>query len=1192
MPTIRPFLAGIALLGVGLVGNPASSNAQDPKVELARTAQGILKTHCYKCHGEAGAVEGGFNYIADLERLINRKKIIPGKADQSQVYKRINGGTMPPPEVMPRVSDADKLVLKQWIDGGAPLAPQAQPRKFITQGEVQEAILADLERLDRRSRRFMRYFTFAHLHDAGLTDDELQTYRNALNKTINSLSWHPKVRNPEPVEPTGTVMRIDLRWYMWDFTIWNRILNDYPYGILDDSTTLRAIMVSTATKVPMLRGDWFVATATRPPLYQEILQLPANLAELERQLRVDSTLNITQERVMRVAFNGSGISKNNRILERHDAVHGYYWRSYDFEEVPQNLIERGQLAPDRRNVFAYPLGPGLLENAFQHAGGEAIFSLPNGLQAYYIMNAINNRLDRAPTQIVNDAKRPDKAVELGVSCMGCHIPGVHSKADQMHDFLLKNPKAIPKADHDIARSLYPPKEKTIAQMEEDSKKYMAAVALTGAKVARAEPIITMTLRYEADLDAVTAAAEAGLKLDDFQKKIGDSELLSRNLGALRVPGGTVGRQIWVQAFGDVVRDMKLGVLFQANQLGAALPDNTGELDPLEVAIGQSNQMAFSVDGTRAVIASADRSLQYYEVEGKRVLKRFVGHSASVWSVALSQDGKFALSGSMDGSVRYWRVEDGQQLLKLDGHVSLVTAVAFTPNGKWAVSGGFDGTVIYWSLTTGKEVKRYEGPMKYVNAVAVSPDGKRVLVAADRWLRLWDIETGTEVRKYDGHASAVNAVCFSSDGKKALSGSDDRTVRLWNVETGKQEQIFLGHENAVRAVAFNDKGNWALSGGSDSSVRLWKTADGKELGKFAKHVEPVVQVAFVSNGLQNLSGSRDTAVLLWSIEKFNPTPKLDPKVAAPPYAPIDLKPSSVVQVDGTIGKLILSPNKKWLFYLDVTNGVLGQIDAATGKQKKTLKVDAQLMALSDDGKALYVAGSAANANNGTLYVIDPVTLELRSQNDVSMVPFALSHGAGTKVFLTGAGDGFTSVAMLDTAEPPVKYIAPIKGNAQMQWLPGKLVTYPNLGAKEFQTLKLPIDPNNLAPERTLIPDAAPFTGPPQTTPDGKFLISRTGNVMNTGDLKADARIDPFLSLAVDVETNMAFALNDKGWLKQYSYPDWKEQKKWKLPITAYQIAIDAKGGKMYLSVVDPEAIKNRPRAKGFGDVWVIEMKDLK
>jgi hypothetical protein len=349
---------------------------------------------------------------------------------------------------------------------------------------------------------------------------------------------------------------------------------------------------------------------------------------------------------------------------------------------------------------------------------------------------------------------------------------------------------------------------------------------------------------------------------------------------------------------------------------------------------------------------------------------------------------------------------------------------------------------------------------------------------------------------------------------------------------------------------------------------------------------------VNNGLQTLSGSRDTAVLLWSIEKFNPTPKVEPKVAPPAYAPIELKPTSVVQVNGTVGKMILSPNKKWLFYLDVSNGVLGQIDAATGKLKKTLKADAQLMALSDDGKTLFAAGFAPNAILGTLYVVDPVTFELRNTNEADLVPFALSLGAGDKVFMTGAGNGFTSVAMFDSPQAPVKYIAPIKGDWQMLWLPGKLVVYPNTDAKEFEVHKLPIDPSKIAPERVPIAQANPFSGPPLRTLDGKFLISRTGTVLNASDLKPNGKIDPFLSLAVDVEANSAHALNDKGWLKQYSYPDWKEVKKWKLPITAYQIAVDAKGGKMYLSVVDPEAIRSRPRAKGFGDVWVLEMKELK
>ena len=1191
-------LSGMLLFSVLFV-HGRSDAAETEKTVLAHKAQAVLKVHCYRCHGEAGAVEGGMNYIIDLERLVSRKKIIPGKADESPIFKRIAKGTMPPPDVKDRVSDADIAAVKQWIDAGAPGLQTGPPRKFITQVDVQEAILADLEKVDRRSRRFLRYFTFTHLYNAGLGDDELQTYRNSLNKVLNSLSWHPKIRNPEAIEPTATILRIDLRWYMWDATLWNRILNDYPYGILDDTTALRAILVSTATKVPMLRGDWFVGTASRPPLYQDMLQLPGNLAELERQLRVDSTANITQDRVMRVAFNGSGISRNNRILERHDSVHGYYWRTYDFEEVPQNLIERGQLQPDRRNVFAYPLGPGSVENAFQHAGGEAIFALPNGLQGYYIMNSVNNRLDKAPNAIVSDPKRPDKAVEMGISCMGCHIPGIHAKADQMHEFLLKNPKAIPKADADIAKAIYPPKEKSLAQMEEDAKQYREAVILTGARIAKAEPIITMALRYEGDMDAVSAAAEAGLKLDEFQKKLGESELLGRNLGALRIAGGTVARQVWVQSFGDVVKEMKLGVLFQANQVGASLPDNTGEIDPLEVAIGQSNHMAFSADGRRAVVAGADRSVQYYEVEGKRVLKRFVGHTASVWSVALSKDGAYALSGSMDGSVRLWRVADGQQLQKLDGHASLVTAVAFTPDAKKAVSGGFDGAVILWDLTTGKELNRLEGPFKYVNAVAMSPDGQHALIAADKWLRLWDLNSGTEVRKFEGHTSAVNSVCFSTDGKKALSGSDDRTMRLWDVLSAKQEQIFPGHENAVRTVAFNEKGNWALSGGSDSVVRLWQTATGKELGKFTKHAEPLVQVAFLDNGKQTLSGSRDNAQLLWSIEKFYPAPKVDPKNANPPASQqIELKPAAVVPINGTVGSMLLSPNRKWLFYLDVTNGKLGQIEAATGKQTKTLKVEGDVMAISADGKALFVTGTTSGGK-GILQVIDPIALTIRKEIPLDMAPFDIAVASETSVFISGSGEGYTSIAQVEVGQGTAKYIAPIYGKAIIHWLPGRLLAQPDsIDGKKIDELKLPVDakktPGWISTE--LSADKA-LGGSSLVTRDGKYLLARSGTIVTlTGsgkpdDLKVGGQIDAFLSVAIDSEAGNAYLLNSKGWLKQYGYPDWKAKAKWKLPITAYHVAVDSKADKLFLCVIDPSVVRDRSRAKGFGDIWTIDLKDL-
>lgn len=858
-------------LTVGLLLTSFSpASAADPeKQALAAKAQAILKTHCYRCHGQDGSVEGSMNYVADLGKLVARKKVVPGDPAGSRLFKRIDEGTMPPPDEKPRPSAEEVAVLRKWIEAGAPGAEAAAPRTAISSADVLSFVLADLELTDRRSRRFQRYFTLAHLYNAGLSDEELQTYRNALAKLVNSLSWNPRITVPVAVDPAKTVLRIDLRWFQWDAAIWNRILVDYPYGVSDDTTAARAGMVGTASRVPLIRADWFVATASRAPLYYDILQLPSSLTELERQLRVDAVANIQQERVIRVGFNGSGVSRFNRVLERHDSAQGMYWRSYDFDEPPANLVERanGALLPDRRNIFSFPLGPGLVAEPFQHAGGEAIFALPNGLHAFYLAKSDNSRLDKGPVAIVSDPKRPDRAVEAGVSCMSCHVTGILPKADQVRDHLDKNPKGFARDTAGLIRALYVPKEKSLAVMQEDAKRYAEAVAKTGAKVSKFEAVSTITLKYEADLDLAAAAAEVGLPPEELRDRINHSETLVKHVGALRPVGGTLSRQLWVQAFGDVARELKLGTLFQPNLNGPTLPDNTGELDPLEARGDVANAIAFTPDGRRALVAAGDRSVRLYDVEGRRDLKRFVGHTASVWAAAFSADGRLAVSGGMDGTARVWDAATGQELKKLAGHDSLVSAVAFTPDSRWAVTGGFDGAAVLWNVATGEELRRWEGTAKHVTAIAVEPGGKKALIAADRTLYLWDLTTGDILRRFEGHTATATCVAFTGDGARAVSGGDDRTVRVWDVATGKELFALAGHENVVRSVAVTADGRWALSASSDRTVRLWDLGSRKEVAAFRQHRGPVVSAAFLANGTQTLSGDRDLAMLPWKVDRF-------------------------------------------------------------------------------------------------------------------------------------------------------------------------------------------------------------------------------------------------------------------------------------------------------------------------------------
>jgi mono/diheme cytochrome c family protein len=870
MPSHSSKIAMAVLLFQAMFHPGALQAADDPK-ELAAQARAVLKTHCYRCHGQDGAIEGGLNFVGDLSKLVSRKKVIPGEPGASRLYRRMDDGTMPPPGEKVRPSPDEVAIIKRWIAAGAPGGEASAARTTITTLDVNAAILADLETMDRRSRRFQRYFTLSHLYNSGLSDEELQTYRNALAKLVNSLSWGSKIINPVPVDVNRTVLRIDLRWYVWDATIWNRILQEYPYGVLEDTTAARAVSVGTLAKVPAVRADWFVATASRAPLYYEVLQLPSSLTEVEKLIRVDAIADIQQERVARLAFNGSGISRFNRILERHDSAHGMYWRTYDFDEPPANLADRlnGTLVPDPRNVFAFPLGPaGLTEFPFKHAGGEAIFALPNGLHGYYIANANNNRLDKAPIAIVSDPRRPDRSVEAGVSCMSCHVTGILPKADQMLDHLDKNPKAFTRNETELIKALYPGKDRMLKFMEDDGRRYAEVVAKTGAKVSRYEAVSTITQKYEADLDVASAAAEVGLTPEVFREKISRSETLTRHLGALRAEGGTTSRQIWVQAFGDITRELRLGTLFVASLNGATNADNTGELDPLESRDGAANQMAFSLDGRRAVVASADRSVRYWDVEGRRDLKRFVGHTASVWSVSLTTDGKYAISGSMDGTARVWDVASGQQVQKYAEHAGLVSAVGFSPNGKWGISGGFDGVVAVWKIATGAAIWRLED-LGTITALAVDPGAGYVLVGADRYLHVLDLATGKPIRKHGPFAVPLASLAISPNGKWYAAGSDDGSIRLWLMGEDRARTVLSGHDGPVRAIAIKDGGRWALSAGSDRTLRLWDTslARNRDVAIFRKHDSPVVAAAFLANGSQTLSGDRDVNVIPWKIDRF-------------------------------------------------------------------------------------------------------------------------------------------------------------------------------------------------------------------------------------------------------------------------------------------------------------------------------------
>jgi hypothetical protein len=528
--------------------------------ELAAKAETILRTHCYRCHGEKGTAEGGFNYVLEPARLVAEKKIEQNQSARSLLIQRIAGQEMPPAEE-PRRPDAEELaVLKEWVDAGAPSFGASRPnRQFISNEEIVRRIQEDLKQRNPIDRRFQRYFTLVHLYNAGISNDALETYRYALSKLVNSLSWGHEVVRPEPVDTAGAILRIDLRDFDWarrGADVWEDILKVYPYGVSYESAEAKYVYEQTQTLMPYVMADWFVADASRPPLYHKVLQLPETAVELEAQLRIDSANDIQQVRVARAGFSESGVSQNNRIIERHPSVYGAYWKSYDFSKSTGD-----------GNIFVHPLGPRAVEgpNSFAHDGGEIIFSLPNGLQGYMLVDGRDRRLDKAPSEIVTDRKSRDTKVENGRSCMSCHVRGLNAKADEIRAAVEASRDSFAKVDRILA--LYPESSRLERLVEKDNKRFKEALEQTGAPFGQTEPILALSQEFDKSVDLGRAAAELGLKPDDFEKRLETSTpALIQQFSPLKAKK-TIKREVFLTAFPSAVAEWQLGTFINPSRRG-------------------------------------------------------------------------------------------------------------------------------------------------------------------------------------------------------------------------------------------------------------------------------------------------------------------------------------------------------------------------------------------------------------------------------------------------------------------------------------------------------------------------------------------------------------------------------------------------------------------------------------------------
>ncbi|WP_417847462.1 protein kinase domain-containing protein [Thalassoglobus sp.] len=523
---------------------------------LADAAIAVLTKYCYDCHGLDFAVPG--LDVKDRRALIaqadedSEPYIRVGDPEHSLLWERVGLNEDMPPSDSPQPTPQERQLIAKWITQGAPF-PALQNRPHITQNEALESIKAYLLQQPSVDRRYQRFFTLLNLHNSSDMDSEgLDRSRAALSKVINSLSWNKEIVIPHIVDEAGAVMAIDIRDVGWTLDQWEEILKYYPYGIrpaTDDPSSANAHQIAeeSGTQISTVRLDWFIVTASQPPLYEHILGLPHDVAELEQKLNVNVIEDFLNGRIKRAAFLTSGVSDQNRLVDRHDALYGAYWKSYDFVRND----ETGEL-------MRFPLGPQFHGNpyekhAFEQDGGEMIFNLPNGLQAYLLTDAKGRQIPEGPIQVVSDPAKSSgsNVVVNGISCMFCHREGMIDFEDQIRTGTALKGEALEKT-----KQLFVPKDEMQKALDNDRERFMTALHQAVLPLLKKSPedswpelVNFVTRRYLRDLTLEDLAIELGYaNVAEFENVIRPRMQFDADLERLGVKpvlnGGRIPRSIW------------------------------------------------------------------------------------------------------------------------------------------------------------------------------------------------------------------------------------------------------------------------------------------------------------------------------------------------------------------------------------------------------------------------------------------------------------------------------------------------------------------------------------------------------------------------------------------------------------------------------------------------------------------------
>lgn len=229
------------------------------------------------------------------------------------------------------------------------------------------------------------------------------------------------------------------------------------------------------------------------------------------------------------------------------------------------------------------------------------------------------------------------------------------------------------------------------------------------------------------------------------------------------------------------------------------------------------------------VGNSDGIVEIYDIQAKKLIKSFEGHSARVSVVAWNNN--LLSSGSKDYSILNRDLRSKQESFsKYIAHKQEVCGLKWSFDGSQLASGGNDNKLMIWNLHSDQPIMKSSSHCAAVKAIAWSHQNSRVLASgggtADRCIKFWNTSNLSETNSIDTGSQVCNLV-FSKTANELVSthGYSLNQIISWKLPSMTKIATMTGHSFRVLYLGLSPDGQNIVTGAGDETLRFWKVFPG-------------------------------------------------------------------------------------------------------------------------------------------------------------------------------------------------------------------------------------------------------------------------------------------------------------------------------------------------------------------------------